>query len=584
MVAEDVELLPEAPGAQSGYSILRRSNFCRPQFFCAELAFHLHALGISLEATLIAVEAGVDHLCSLFSATMFAVPGWSVSSSALKPETDPVSQASNHPQPSKDSSTPNAKNKKRKRGNDNVTSGNVDEMYRKHIEGHAGPKPGKRTTDDLTKPWERKKKQKKDQQQAAAAAANSVPPKVNHDAAETVSARPGQEDGKGLKKQKNKRNRDKDSRSKSQEDDTAVIPEAPGAATALESLAPPPPTSATLTPLQQAMRQKLISSRFRHLNETLYTTDSSKAVELFNANPELFNEYHAGFSRQVKESWPSNPVDGYIQVVRHRGAIPIPKKGKPLQNKGFPLPRRPNGTCTIADLGCGDAGLARALTPSAKKLNLKLNSYDLQAPDSLITKADISNLPLADGSVDVAVFCLSLMGTNWVSFVEEAWRVLRSDGKGECWVSEVKSRFGKVARKKSQIGAQKAFSKTEKKKQKKKGGKGADDAGSDVDEAEIFAEDARPADNDETDISAFVEVFRTRGFVLRPESVDKSNKMFVKMEFVKAGGAPTKGKHASSAPAHGGKKRFVERKSDLESGMTAEQEAHVLKPCVYKIR
>ena len=50
-----------------------------------------------------------------------------------------------------------------------------------------------------------------------------------------------------------------------------------------------------LTPLQQAMRQKLISSRFRHLNEQLYTTPSEKAVELFNANPELFDEYQRQF-------------------------------------------------------------------------------------------------------------------------------------------------------------------------------------------------------------------------------------------------------------------------------------------------
>ena len=122
-----------------------------------------------------------------------------------------------------------------------------------------------------------------------------------------------------------------------------------------------------------------------------------------------------------------------------------------------------------------------------------------------------------------------------------------------------------------------------KKLKKKKGGE-ADEADSDLDDADIYAEDARPAaTDDETDISAFVEVFRTRGFVLRPESVDKSNKMFVRMEFVKQGGAPSKGKHASAvAPAPGGKKRFVEKKAD--GGMSLEQEAQVLKPCVYKIR
>lgn len=498
---------------------------------------------------------------------MFAVPGWSLESSALKQQSQPA-QAKNESQPADDSTTPNGKNKDKKRKRENVTSGNVNEMYRKHIEGQA------------EKPWNKKKQEKQaSAAAAAAAAASTASPKadkvVKNGAADSI-----QEEGQGKKKRQRKNKNKKDNDTEDKADGAAP---AQPAASATSSLAAPPTTNATLTPLQQAMRQKLISSRFRHLNETLYTTDSSKAVELFNANPELFDEYHAGFSRQVKESWPSNPVDGYIQAVRRRGAVPVPKRGKPDPNKPQPLPRRPNGVCNIADLGCGDAALARNLTPSAKKLNLKLNSYDLQSPDPLITKADISNLPVEDGSMDVSIFCLSLMGTNWVSFVEEAWRVLRSDGKGECWVSEVKSRFGKVSRKKSMIGAQKPLSKTQQKKQKKS----KKDEEDEIDEADIFAEDARPvADDDETDISAFVEVFRTRGFVLRPESVDKSNKMFVKMEFVKQGGAPIKGKHATglSAPASGGKKRFVDRKPASDNGMTAEQEAQVLKPCVYKIR
>ncbi|CEJ53867.1 hypothetical protein PMG11_00206 [Penicillium brasilianum] len=498
---------------------------------------------------------------------MFAVPGWSLESTALKQQSQPA-QAQNESQATNDGATPNGKNKDKKRKRDNVTSGNVNEMYRKHIEGES------------EKPW-KKKKQEKQASAAAAAAAAAASPKTDNDEVKTVAADPVQEEGQAKKKKqrKNKKNKDNDT----QEDKADGAASAQSTGSPASALAVPPTTNATLTPLQQAMRQKLISSRFRHLNETLYTTDSSKAVELFNANPELFDEYHAGFSRQVKESWPSNPVDGYIQAVRRRAAVPVPKRGKPLPNKALPLPRRPNGVCSIADLGCGDAALARNLKPSAKKLNLKLNSYDLQSPDPLITKADISKLPVEDGSMDVAIFCLSLMGTNWVSFVEEAWRVLRGDGKGECWVSEVKSRFGKVNRKKSMIGAQKPLSKTQQKKQKKS--KNGDD--SDIDEADIFAEDARPpVDDDETDISAFVEVFRTRGFVLRPESVDKSNKMFVKMEFVKQSGAPIKGKHATglSAPAPGGKKRFVDRKPAAESGMTHEQEAQVLKPCVYKIR
>ncbi|PWY84723.1 rRNA processing protein Rrp8 [Aspergillus sclerotioniger CBS 115572] len=505
---------------------------------------------------------------------MFAVPGWSLESSALKPQEQQTESKSKSKSATGANGTPLQTNKRKRE--DHVTKGNVDEMYRRHIEGQKPTPKGQKQNVTFDKKQKKEQKPNGGDFQSPAGKKGKqgqVSKEQSSEGKPESAAEEGKPAGKKQKKNKNKK-----------QDQQGTSTDAP----AVESFpAAPPKTEAILTPLQQAMRQKLISSRFRHLNETLYTTPSAKAFELFSANPELFDEYHAGFSRQVKESWPSNPVDGYIKAFRARGAVKGFKKGGKPDNKRNPsaaLPRRPNGLCTVADLGCGDAQLARALLPSAKKLDLKLLSYDLHAPkDSPITKADISNLPLADGSVDVTIFCLSLMGTNWVSFVEEAWRVLRSDGKGECWVSEVKSRFGKVHRKKAQIGAKKPLSKSEKKKIKKK----QDDDGSDVEDADIYAEDVRPADNDdETDISAFVEVFRTRGFVLKAESVDKSNKMFVKMEFVKAGGAPTKGKHASTAGASAGagKKRFIDRASLNDKGMSAEEEAAVLKPCVYKIR
>ncbi|KAL3468962.1 methyltransferase-domain-containing protein [Aspergillus californicus] len=499
---------------------------------------------------------------------MFAVPGWSVSASGLKPQVDPQGQPQIKVSPKPDDE---AQSNKRKR-DDHVTKKNVDQMYRRHIEGQ---KVSSKVRKQIKENADAEKKRKQDQKTD-----NTQNELESQPAQEPTPADNAADEGRGGKKKRKTKNKSSQQPKEGTEvasDDTPKTELAPFA---------PPTTNATLTPLQQAMRQKLISSRFRHLNETLYTTPSEKALELFTSSPELFEEYHAGFARQVKESWPLNPVDSYIKAIRTRGGTSsAPKRGKPDQksrNQGLALPRRPNGACTIADLGCGDAQLARALIPSTKKLNLKLLSYDLHAPKgSPITKADISNLPIDDGSVDVAVFCLSLMGTNWVSFVEEAWRVLRGDGKGECWVSEVKSRFGKVHRKKAQIGAKKTLTKAEKKKLNKK--KGGDDDGSDIDDEDVFAEDARPAQDDDTDISAFVEVFRTRGFVLKSETVDKSNKMFVKMEFVKHG-APSKGKHVSAAPAPApGKKRFIV-KTNADSGMSAEEEAAVLKPCVYKIR
>nr|DAD30804.1 TPA_asm: hypothetical protein HUJ06_009655 [Nelumbo nucifera] len=50
-----------------------------------------------------------------------------------------------------------------------------------------------------------------------------------------------------------------------------------------------------------------------------------------------------------------------------------------------------------------------------------------------------SQTPLDSSSIDVAVFCLSLMGTNFPSYLQEAHRVLKPCG----WllIAEVKSRF-----------------------------------------------------------------------------------------------------------------------------------------------
>uniref|UniRef100_A0A8C3W7D6 Ribosomal RNA-processing protein 8 n=1 Tax=Catagonus wagneri TaxID=51154 RepID=A0A8C3W7D6_9CETA len=56
--------------------------------------------------------------------------------------------------------------------------------------------------------------------------------------------------------------------------------------------------------------------------------------------------------------------------------------------------------------------------------------------------ASRSKVPLEDASVDVAVFCLSLMGTNIRDFLEEANRVLKPGGLLK--VAEVSSRFEDV--------------------------------------------------------------------------------------------------------------------------------------------
>lgn len=121
-------------------------------------------------------------------------------------------------------------------------------------------------------------------------------------------------------------------------------------------------------------------------------------------------QYHEGYREQTL-SWPSNPLDIIINWIqeRHPGA-------------------------TIADFGCGDARLASTL-----KDKHTVHSYDLVSVNPLVIACDIAHVPLPDKSVDVVVFCLSLMGTNIGDFLKEANRVLKIGGHIK--IAEVRSRF-----------------------------------------------------------------------------------------------------------------------------------------------
>ncbi|KAF9782898.1 methyltransferase-domain-containing protein [Thelephora terrestris] len=180
-----------------------------------------------------------------------------------------------------------------------------------------------------------------------------------------------------------------------------------------------------LTTFQKGMKKKLDGARFRWINETLYKSDSQKAVELMHDDPSMFQEYHAGFRQQV-QSWPSNPVDDYINELK----------------------TCPHGT-VIADLGCGDAALARALVPHG----LNVLSYDLVPDGMYVIQADIcASIPLPGSEpdegvgeghiVDMVVCTLSLMGSNWPKCIREAWRILKPTGRLK--IAEVSSRFENV--------------------------------------------------------------------------------------------------------------------------------------------
>lgn len=402
-------------------------------------------------------------------------------------------------------------------------------------------------------------------------------------------------------------------------------------------------TATALTPLQSQMRSKLIAARFRHLNETLYTTASTHALDLFTESPSSFASYHAGFRAQVSV-WPQNPVDIFIEDLKARASLSATSillsqkkkwrdehKGKKKPAKALsenpntpilaPLPRSRSGTCTIADLGCGDARLAASLQLYSTKHSLRLLSYDLATGDgpnaALITVADLCRLPLKDDEVDVAVFCLALMGTNWVDGVDEVGRVVRAGG--EVWVAEIRSRFQRgngTDKNQGDRGSQ------GKKKHQSAGttGKGNSDDVDDenialdldaeslpkgnntIDKARIQNRSKDQAEATESrDLDPFIDIFRRRGFALNGP-IDQSNRMFVRMKFIKLSSRTTTtssslpsateaSSSSSSARSYNANRgnNMNKNKSWISAGERdreeiREEEAKVLKPCVYKIR
>lgn len=66
---------------------------------------------------------------------------------------------------------------------------------------------------------------------------------------------------------------------------------------------------------QDKLANSLKSSRFRFLNELLYTNESDQATSIVTQDPEAFKTYHEGYRQQVTQ-WPINPLDRIIKSVK----------------------------------------------------------------------------------------------------------------------------------------------------------------------------------------------------------------------------------------------------------------------------
>jgi hypothetical protein len=163
-----------------------------------------------------------------------------------------------------------------------------------------------------------------------------------------------------------------------------------------------------------AVRRLARYGDFSTMNARWNNTDSSKTSNRLRTSPEEWEQYHTLY-RKARENWAVVPFQEFIRWCKSR--------------EGY----------VIADFGCGEALVAKAVSDRHT-----VHSFDHVAIDEGVIEGDMSRTNLESESVDVALFSLSLMGSNFTDYLREAYRVLKIDGQLHIW--ETVSRFDDVKR------------------------------------------------------------------------------------------------------------------------------------------
>lgn len=142
---------------------------------------------------------------------------------------------------------------------------------------------------------------------------------------------------------------------------------------------------------------------FAKVNNRWYASASQKTHTRLEANPEEWAHYHTMY-QELRKSWDVVPFQEEIRWLEQR--------------EGH----------EVGDFGCGEALIAAAVSQRHR-----VHSFDHVAINDTVLACDIAAVPLDDGSLDVAIFCLSLIGTNFSDYLREAHRCLRLDGELHVW-------------------------------------------------------------------------------------------------------------------------------------------------------
>ena len=135
---------------------------------------------------------------------------------------------------------------------------------------------------------------------------------------------------------------------------------------------------------------------FSEMNKKWNTSNSKTTHDRLKEDNKEWFKYHKLYS-DARKNWSEIPYKVIANIIKARPEW------------------------VVGDFGCGENLLS-------KEIPNKVLSFDHVAIEDAVTVCDLTNIPLEDSKLDVIVFSLSLMGTNYKEYFKEAYRTLKPMG------------------------------------------------------------------------------------------------------------------------------------------------------------
>jgi len=191
--------------------------------------------------------------------------------------------------------------------------------------------------------------------------------------------------------------------------------------------------------IERVEKDRVFSFDRTQLKVPLPEFETKIALRRFGDFSMMNSRFNSAYSQTTHERLKEHPEEWYLYHTLYREArqnwqeIPYEKIAQSLE-------KRPDWL--VGDFGCGEAKLAECL-PN------QVYSFDHIAINETVIACDMAQTFLEDAKLDVAVFCLSLMGINYLDYLQEAYRVLKFGG-----FLKIAEPINRWAEKKSELLAQ----------------------------------------------------------------------------------------------------------------------------------